>query len=245
MESEPREKQMAWQSQTADGQVLLSMPWEVFVLNVAALSILNWVLVILARDRNLVPVVVIVDLILSVIFAVDVLRRLRVADDKRAYLIHGYGWLDAISIIPVLRIARILRIAKVSKTLQGVGGPEAAVKAFFANKAAGGLLMIFFIAILVLEFGSLLVLWAEEAAPDATITSAQDAVWYVIVTMSTVGYGDTYPVTELGRVFGALILVVGVAVFGTLTGFLASTFQSSGEPDGSARSAPEEEPTSS
>jgi len=246
MEPEPREKKIAWQSQTADGQVLLSMPWEIFVLCVAVLSIVNLVLAILLRDPDLNQVIVVIDFILVAIFAIDLLRRLRVADDNRAYLIHGYGWLDVISIFPALRIARILRIVKVTRILQRMGGAEAAVKAFFVNKATGGLLMVFFIAIMVLEFGSLLVLWAEEAAPGATITSAQDAVWYVIVTMSTVGYGDTYPVTQLGRLFGALIIVVGVGVFGTLTGFLANAFlSSSSEPDESARSTAEEKPASS
>jgi voltage-gated potassium channel len=49
-------------------------------------------------------------------------------------------------------------------------------------------------------------------------------MWYTVVTMSTVGYGDQYPVTELGRLFGSLVIVVGVGVFGTLTGFLANAF---------------------
>ena len=57
-------------------------------------------------------------------------------------------------------------------------------------------------------------------------TTAGDALWYVIVTMSTVGYGDRYPVTEIGRMFGVVIIVVGVGVFGTLTGFLANAFLS-------------------
>ena len=124
----PREK-INWQSQTADGQVLLSMPWEIFVLCVAVLSIVNLVLAIVLREPDLEQVVVLIDFILIVIFAIDLLRRLRVADDNRAYLLHGYGWLDLISIFPALRIARILRIIKVTKILQRMGGPEAAVRA--------------------------------------------------------------------------------------------------------------------
>jgi voltage-gated potassium channel len=107
-----------------------------------------------------------------------------------------------------------------------MGGPEAAVRVFFKDKAAGGLLMVVFIAIMVLEFGSLTILSVEVNAPGANITTAQDAVWYVIVTMSTVGYGDFFPVTGLGHLFGSLIILVGVGVFGTLTGFLANAFLS-------------------
>jgi voltage-gated potassium channel len=99
-----------------------------------------------------------------------------------------------------------------------------AFRAFFSNRAAGGLLSVLLVAILVTEFGALAVLAVERGAEGATIETAQDAVWYLIVTMSTVGYGDTYPVTDLGRLIGSVIIVVGVGVFGTLTGFLANAF---------------------
>jgi voltage-gated potassium channel len=81
-----------------------------------------------------------------------------------------------------------------------------------------------FIAVLVLEFGSLTILHVEKSAPEANITSASDALWYVIVTMSTVGYGDVFPVSKAGREIGTFIIVVGVGIFGTLSGYLANLF---------------------
>ena len=74
-----------------------------------------------------------------------------------------------------------------------------------------------------------MVLGAERGAAGANILTADDAIWYVIVTMSTVGYGDHFPVTDAGRLIGSLIIVVGVGVFGTLTGFLANVFVSPSE----------------
>ena len=213
-----------WQSQTKDGQVLLSMPWEIFVLGVAVLSILNLGLALMVRNPDLDQVIAITDTIYILIFALDIARRLRVAEDDRAYVLRGYGWLDVISIIPLLRITRLLRIIRVFRLVTRIGGPEAALRAFFANRATGGLLLVFLIALIVLEYGSLAILWAERTSADANILTASDAVWYLIVTMSTVGYGDRFPVTELGRFFGVIILVVGVGVFGTLTGFLAKMF---------------------
>lgn len=56
----------------------------------------------------------------------------------------------------------------------------------------------------------------------ANLTTAGDAVWYVIVTISTVGYGDQYPVTLTGREIGTFIIVLGVGIFGTLAGSLAN-----------------------
>ena len=124
----------------------------------------------------------------------------------------------------MLRVARLLCLVRVIRVIRRMGGPSAALRAFFANRATGGLMMVLLIAVLVLEFGALAVLWAEHDAPDATILTAEDAVWYMIVTMSTVGYGDLAPVTSLGRLIGSLIILVGVGVFGTLTGFLANAF---------------------
>lgn len=215
-----------WNSQTEDGQVLLGMPWEIFVLGCALLSIFNLLLAVIIRTDDLVQVVTVMDAVLVIVFGIDFARRIRVANDDRAYFVQGRGWLDLVSIIPALRIARILRILRVTRIVRRMGGLERALVIFFRNRATGGLLLVLLIAILVLEFGSLGVLWAERANAAANITSAGDALWYVIVTMSTVGYGDQYPVTELGRSFGVVIIVVGVGVFGTLTGFLANAFLS-------------------
>ncbi len=76
----------------------------------------------------------------------------------------------------------------------------------------------------MLEFGSLGILHIEQYEPDANITSASDALWYVIVTISTVGYGDRFPVTNNGRLLGTFIIVIGVGIFGTFTGYLANLF---------------------
>jgi voltage-gated potassium channel len=213
-----------WNAQGEDGQVMLSLPWEVFVLGVALLSIANIFLLIFVATDAAAQVIAFVDSILILIFLLDLLRRLNIATDNRAYFVHGWGWLDLLSVIPLLRIARMLRIVRVVRVVGRMGGPSAAGRAFFANKATGDLLLVFLIAIIVLEFGAIGVLWAEHDAPDAQILTAEDAVWYLIVTMSTVGYGDLAPVTTTGRVIGSMIIVVGVGVFGTLTGFLANLF---------------------
>jgi voltage-gated potassium channel len=75
---------------------------------------------------------------------------------------------------------------------------------------------------LVIESGAFLVLMAERSAPDANIQSASDAMWWVYVTITTVGYGDRYPVTTMGRLVGILVMTMGVGLFGTLAGFIAN-----------------------
>jgi voltage-gated potassium channel len=75
------------------------------------------------------------------------------------------------------------------------------------------------------------VLKIEQYAAGANITTGADAIWYVLVTISTVGYGDRFPVTNSGRVAGAVIIMIGVGIFGTFTGYLANVFLTPPEPE--------------
>ncbi len=213
-----------WGKQQESGEVLLSPAWEVFVLGVSILSVFNLAVVLVVRSAAFDQIFVIMDSILTVVFLSDLVRRLVVAEDRRAYMIRGYGWIDFLAAFPVLRVLRLLRVVRMIRVLRRFSGPVMAFKAFFSNKAAGGLLSVLLVALLVMEFGSLAILWVERGAEGANIETASDAIWYLLVTMSTVGYGDQYPVTDAGRLIGSLIIVVGVGVFGTLTGFLANTF---------------------
>lgn len=70
--------------------------------------------------------------------------------------------------------------------------------------------------------GALAVLDAERGAPDANITTFGDALWWAATTVTTVGYGDRYPVTSTGRVIAVALMVVGIAVVGSVTAAVAA-----------------------
>jgi voltage-gated potassium channel len=63
-----------------------------------------------------------------------------------------------------------------------------------------------------------------ETAPDSNIKTAEDAVWWSVVTITTVGYGDRYPVTSEGRFLGGILMFAGVGLFATFSGFVAAWF---------------------
>lgn len=79
------------------------------------------------------------------------------------------------------------------------------------------------ITILIIIFSSISIL-TVETAPESNIKTAEDAIWWTIVTITTVGYGDKFPVTTEGRLIGVLVMVAGVGLFGTYTGYIASLF---------------------
>ena len=78
-------------------------------------------------------------------------------------------------------------------------------------------------AILMVIFSSIAILQVEDS-PESNIKTAEDAVWFSYVTITTVGYGDKYPVTTEGRIIAAVLMTTGVGLFGIFTGFVASWF---------------------
>ena len=112
---------------------------------------------------------------------------------------------------------------RVSKLLRQ-DGFGALARWLVRERAQSALYVVVFLVIVVLEVSSILILPLESKSPDANITTAGDALWWGIVTVTTVGYGDQYPVTTGGRIVGVFVLIVGVGLFGTFTGFLANAF---------------------
>lgn len=82
---------------------------------------------------------------------------------------------------------------------------------------------VIFSAILLVGFASASIL-VFERQPESNIKTAEDALWWSITTITTVGYGDRYPVTTEGRVIGAILMIAGVSMFGCLSGMAASFF---------------------
>jgi voltage-gated potassium channel len=209
------------------GKELKNTGYEIFVGILSVLSIVNIVLLYGIEDGNLDTVLYAMNWLLSVVFLADFTYRLCTAESKSGYFFREFGWADLLASLPFeqAKILRVFRLARVFRLLRAYG-PSNIARSLIKDRAGSALLTLLLMGILVLEFGSLEMLHLEQYALDANITSASDALWYVIVTISTVGYGDRFPVTNDGRLMGAFIIVVGVGIFGTFTGYLANLFLS-------------------
>jgi voltage-gated potassium channel len=91
------------------------------------------------------------------------------------------------------------------------------------RRAESAFLAAALLSFLLVVFGSIAVLQFESTA-EANIKTAQDGLWWAFVTITTVGYGDRFPVTSEGRIVGALLMTAGVGLFGTFAGFVAAWF---------------------
>jgi voltage-gated potassium channel len=166
----------------------------------------------------------------SLVFLADFLRSLRRAPDRRAYF-KRWGWLDLLGGIPglpLLRLARIGRIIRAIRFLRTVNSGDV-VQDLTARPAQNTLLATVVVSLLAFLLASTLVVDLEQGAPGANIETADEGIWWAFVTITTVGYGDLYPVTAGGRILAAVLMSVGVGVFGVLTSYLARSFLRRGE----------------
>ena len=210
---------------TKERSELKSIGYEIFIGILSLLSIVNLVLAYAAREQSLDTVLEVMNAIFSMVFLADFLYRIATVPSAGTYFFKHFGWADLLASLPFaqLKFLRVFRLIRVYRLLRDVG-IRTVGRALSKDRAGSSLYILLLMGIFVLEFGSLTMLRIEQYAPGANITTASDAIWYTIVTISTVGYGDQYPVTGAGRILGSGIIVIGVGIFGTFTGYLANFF---------------------
>lgn len=149
-------------------------------------------------------------------FALDFAARLHLADDRVDYAVRH--WYDvALVALPMLRPLRLLRLAASLRVLDRTA----------ANTFAGrALVYVCGAAVATVGLGALSVLNAERDAAGATIVGFGDAVWWACSTVTTVGYGDVYPVTTEGRCVAVVVMVVGIGLVGTVVAAVGSAMMS-------------------
>ena len=170
-----------------------------------------------------------IDFIVCIIFMGDFFYRLHRAPSKLKFL--RWGWIDFISSIPMLSAFRggnVIRIARIFRILRAFRSVKILLNYLLKNRTQNTLVSVGAISCMVAMGGSMAILRLEQAIPTSNIKTPSDALWWSIVTITTVGYGDRYPVSDGGRIVAVILMIVGVALFGTFTGFVASLFV---EPD--------------
>jgi voltage-gated potassium channel len=170
-------------------------------------------------------VLYILNSLVSVIFLYDFLAQLYYAPHRWRYMI-TLGWLDLLGALPGLPALRFLRVPGLVVTLREVR-QSASTEARLAARqrlAESTLLAVVLIVLVVVTVGSILIVLVEAPAETANIKTGDDAVWWSIVTVSTVGYGDRYPVTPFGRLIGTTMIIMGVSLFSVLTSYIATQF---------------------
>jgi voltage-gated potassium channel len=211
--------------QTYEAQQFKGPGYELFILTISVLAIANLLIIWFTPDSVMEEVVLIINFIISVFLLLDFFYRLFSSPSKKDYLIKDFGWLDFLGSIPIygFQLFRLFRIIRVIRILREIGSREVS-REFRRERAASAMAIVVFLVILVLQFGSYFIVGVEEGSPNANINSPLDALWWTFVSITTVGFGDQYPVTNLGRIIGSLVIITGVVLFSVFTGFIATRF---------------------
>jgi voltage-gated potassium channel len=163
--------------------------------------------------------------LLCIVFLFDFFRSLFRAQKKWRYFLREGGWLDLLGSIPfsrlaVFRVFRLFRVVRVMRTLKG----NDYRKMLTGRLAENTLLFTLVVALMLIFIIGGIVLYAEQAAPNANIKTYHEAIWWAFVTITTVGYGDYYPVTTLGQSMAVILMFFGLGIIGVLASYLSTTF---------------------
>jgi voltage-gated potassium channel len=162
---------------------------------------------------------------ICLIFIVDFGISLYRSPNRWRYL-YTWGWLDLLSSLPALDVARwgrAARLARIVRVLRGVRATRILASVVLERRAQSSFLAAALIALLLVIFTSISILQLETV-PESNIRTANDALWWALTTITTVGYGDRYPVTMEGRLVAGVLMCAGVGLFGMFSGFLAAWF---------------------
>ena len=165
-----------------------------------------------------------IDNLICLVFIGDFVFNVITAKSKLEYL--KWGWIDLLSSIPnvqFLRWGRFVRVIRILRVLHSVRSTKVILKFLFLNRSKGAFAAVAMMAFVLIIFSSIAIL-NFETAPESNIKTASDALWWSFVTITTVGYGDFYPTTPLGRISAVILMTAGVGLFGTFTAYVASLF---------------------
>lgn len=161
---------------------------------------------------------------ICMIFLGDFIYRFYKAPSKLQFM--KWGWIDLLSSIPnldIFRYGRLFRLIRIIRLFRAFPDLKAFINGLFSNKSYGTIVSVSLLTMVIVLSSSIFILKAENA-PNSNIRSAEDAIWWAFVTVTTVGYGDLYPVTSIGRLTAVAVMTCGVGLFGTFTALVASWF---------------------
>ena len=207
-------------------------PFEIVIAAMIVLSVLAFALSTLPeKSHDLWTVLRIADNLFLGIFTLEYALRIWLAEKKRDYLFSFYGIIDLICILPFyisalmglesLRLLRLFRLLRIFKFMRYNNAITRVWRAIYASREE---LLVFLGAsmVMILLSGVGIYHFEHKAQPEV-YRSLFDALWWAVITLTTVGYGDMYPITVGGRLFTFVILMVGLGLIAVPTGIITSS----------------------
>ena len=218
-------------SSTKKGKV-----FAIFIQTLIILSIITFSIETLpnisSEDRELLKIV---EYVCVIVFSIEYVLRIYVASSKSKFIFSFFGVIDFLAILPFylsigidLRSIRALRLLRLFRLFKLVRYNNAIKKFVTALKyAREELILFFFITIILLYLSAVGIYYFENNAQPDAFTSIFDSLWWAVATLTTVGYGDVYPITVGGKIFTFFILLIGLSVIAIPAGIISSALSNS------------------
>lgn len=180
-----------------------------------------------------------IETVIVIVFTVEYVLRILVAENKLKFIFSFYGLMDLLAILPYymttrvdLRSARAFRFLRLFRAFKMVRYSAAIQRFHRAFLIAREEIVLFVIVtVILIYFAAVGIYYFEHEAQPKVYASVFHSLWWSVVTLTTVGYGDMYPITVGGRVFTFAILLIGLGVVSVPAGLVASALQKAREMD--------------
>lgn len=210
---------------------LLGRIFDLFIQSLILLSLVSFTVETLpGLSERWILTLRIIEIVTVIIFSVEYLLRLFFTDNKFKFIFSFYGIVDLLAILPFyiasgidlrsIRIIRLLRLFRIFKLLRYGKAIERFRLAFLSIKEE--MILFLLTTIFLVYISSVGIYYCEAEAQPNSFGSIFHSLWWSIVTLTTVGYGDVSPVTSGGKVFASVIMILGVGVVAVPSGLVAS-----------------------
>jgi voltage-gated potassium channel len=223
--------EIVFEAETREGRI-----FDLVLLAAIILSVFLVIIETIPEVRELYhDQIVIIEWIFSVLFMIEYLLRIYSVNNRKKYIFSFFGIIDFLAILPaiillfnvgahsllLLRALRLMRIFRILKLTRYMSQGKIIVRALKASKEKI-LVFVFFIFLSVIMFGSLIYLIEGGINPE--FDSIPRSIYWSVVTITTVGYGDISPITPAGQFLASLIMISGYAVLAVPTGIITGEF---------------------
>ncbi len=201
----------------------------IIILISVALVVLESVPTILANNESILKIL---EWVITIIFTLEYMLRIIIVKKPFRYIFSFYGIIDFLSVIPtylsliiigshslvVIRILRLLRVFRILKLTRYTQAGRVLARAMWASREKISV-FIFFVVILVIVVGTIMYI---VEGPQHGFTSIPRGIYWAIVTLTTVGYGDISPETPIGQFFASIVMIMGYAIIAVPTGIVTA-----------------------
>jgi voltage-gated potassium channel len=216
---------------------------KVFALTIQALIVVSLITFSIATLPNLSAnteqLLYIIEVITVAIFTLEYILRIIVADEKKRFIFSFYGLVDLAAILPfyissgldlrTVRTFRLLRLVRILKLLRYSKAVNIFHRALLISKEE--LILFGFVAAVMLYLSAVGIYYFENSAQPEQFKSVFHSLWWAVTTLTTVGYGDMFPITTGGKLFTFFVLITGLGIIAIPTGLIASALSQAREED--------------